>query len=67
MDTGVRRGLGLALVGVVTWGVVALVAVLLRDDELPLAIETVIGLIALIGIVVLIAGLGRVAWVLLRR
>lgn len=69
MDTGVRRGLGVALVGLLTWALIALIAALLRGDDgmLPMPLETVLGLVALVGLLAVFAGLGRVAWLLLRR
>lgn len=65
MDTGVKRGLGMALAGALLWGLAAVVVLVLQDP--PLTVETMFGLIALAGLLGVFAGLGRVAWVLLRR
>lgn len=66
MDTGVRRGLGIALAGLLVWGVMALFALAMGGTE-PAEVEFVLGLIALAGLLALFGGLARVAWVLLRH
>lgn len=65
MDTDVRRGLGLTLAGVLTWGLAAVIVLALQDP--PPAVETLFGLVALMGLLAAVVGLGRVAWTLLRR
>lgn len=60
-----KRGLGVALLGALAWGLAAVAGLMLGGASL--AAETAVAALVAVGVLALFGGLGRVAWLLLRR